>query len=62
MAAAEKNRLNTISLGLFFYGFLRREISQRRILSDIVQRNISLSVIWTPCAKAESLLFLSPVS
>jgi hypothetical protein len=29
MAAAEKNGLNTISLGLFFYGILRREISEK---------------------------------
>ena len=33
MAAAEKNGLNTISLGLVFYGILRRDISLRRLSS-----------------------------
>jgi len=33
MAAAEKNRLNAISLGLVFYGILRREMHSSRMSS-----------------------------
>jgi hypothetical protein len=34
MAAAEKNGLDAISLDLFFYGILRKEISLRILVSN----------------------------
>jgi hypothetical protein len=39
MAAAEKNRLNTISLGLVFYGLLRGELSLRRLVITKTQHD-----------------------